>query len=147
MNFSDPLKFTGAVEIVRYDANNNEVERVNMHNLVVDTGKQLIAKYVTDVAADPITHMAVGTGSTAAAAGQTALTTEAGRVALSTKTASGAVMSFVGIYPPGTATGSLVEAGLFTAASAGTMLCRSVFSAITKGADDTVSITWSITVT
>jgi hypothetical protein len=40
----------------------------------------------------------------------------------------------------------VTEAGLFSAVSAGTLLCRTVFSVINKGAADTLGITWTVTV-
>ena len=45
------------------------------------------------------------------------------------------------------ATGAVTEAGIFNAASGGTMLCRTVFSVVNKGADDSLSVTWTITLT
>lgn len=146
MNFDDPIKFSGSVDIVKYDDNGTITEKIHVKNLVVDAGKALIAKLVSGNTATAVTHMAVGTSSTAAAASQTTLVTEVGRVALTTKTASANVMSFIGIFPAGTATGSLQEAALFNAASSGDMMCRSTFSSISKGANDTVSITWTITI-
>ncbi len=46
----------------------------------------------------------------------------------------------------GTGTGALTEAAVLNASSSGTMLCRTVFSAVNKGADDSVTITWTITI-
>ena len=43
-------------------------------------------------------------------------------------------------------TGAVTEAGIFNASSGGTMLCRTVFAVVNKGADDGMSITWQITV-
>lgn len=146
MDFIEPIKFSGQVNIVRLDQHGNVLEEVNVKNLVVDAGKALIAKLVTGTAATAVTHMALGTSSTAAAAGQTTLVAEAGRVSMTTKTASANVMSFIGIFPAGTGTGTLQEAGLFNASSAGDMMCRTVFSSITKGVNDSISITWTITV-
>lgn len=146
MNFIDPIKFSGLVDIVKYDEAGNVIERVHVKNLVVDSGKALIAKLVSGNVATAVTHMAVGTSSTAASANQTTLVAEVGRVTLTTKSASANVMSFIGIFPAGTGTGSLQEAALFNAASAGDMMCRSTFSPISKGANDTVSITWTITI-
>lgn len=143
---NDSLNLSGTVCICKYDANMNKVEELNIKNLVVTAGKSLIAQLITGNSSSSITHMAIGSGSTAAAAADTALVTELTRVILSAKNASSNVMSFVSIYNPGTGTGTIQEAGLFNAASAGTMLCRTTFSAITKAATDTVSITWTVTI-
>jgi hypothetical protein len=92
--------------------------------------------------------MGVGTGSTAAAAADTALGTEVDRngLAVSGGTATGAVVSYTGTWAPGDGTGALTEAGLFTASSGGVMLCRTVFPVVNKGADDTVTIVWDVTI-
>ena len=90
--------------------------------------------------------MALGANSTAAAIGNTALGSELGRVALSSDTASGAIVTYTASFPAGTATGAVVEAGVFNAASGGTMLCRTVFAVVNKGIDDAMAVTWAITV-
>jgi hypothetical protein len=55
-------------------------------------------------------------------------------------------VAYVATFPAGTGTGAVTEAGLFNASSAGTLLCRTVFSVINKGAADTLGITWTVTV-
>jgi hypothetical protein len=54
-------------------------------------------------------------------------------------------IAYVSSFEAGDATGAVTEAGIFNASSSGTMLCRVVFSAINKAADDTMSVTWTIT--
>jgi hypothetical protein len=93
-----------------------------------------------------MSHMAVGTGSTAAAAADTTLGTELNRQSLTSTTVTDNALAYVASYAAGTATGSLTEAGIFNASSAGTMLCRTVFGTVTKAADDSMTITWTITV-
>ena len=41
---------------------------------------------------------------------------------------------------------AIAEAGIFNAGAAGTMLARATFTAINKGASDTLAITWTVTV-
>jgi hypothetical protein len=65
---------------------------------------------------------------------------------LTSDTVAGAVVTYVATFGPGVGTGAIVEAGIFNAASSGTMLCRTVFSVVNKGADDAMTITWQITV-
>jgi hypothetical protein len=55
-------------------------------------------------------------------------------------------VTYVATFSAGTGTGAVVEAGIFNAASAGTMLCRTVFAVVNKGVDDAMTITWQITV-
>ena len=40
-----------------------------------------------------------------------------------------------------------LEAGIFNAATSGTMLCHVIFPVVNKQADDTMSVTWTITLT
>ncbi len=142
----DQLVVTGALKIVLADAEGNIKEDIEVKNLVVTVGKEFIAARMIGTTPAVMSHMAVGTGTTAAAVGNTALVTEVGRVALASSTRTGANIAYVATFPPGTGTGAITEAGLFNAASAGTLLCRSVFGVITKGAADTLGITWTVTV-
>jgi len=125
------------------------VKEQHEHNLVVNVGLAFIAGRLMGTPA-VMSHMAVGTGTTAAAVAQTALVTEAARVALGsttnvTTTVTNDAVQYVATFAAGTGTGALTEAGLFNAASAGTMLSRTVFSVVNKGALDTLTITWKIT--
>ena len=116
-------------------------------NLVVDAGKGWIAARMTEASIpDEMSHMAVGTDNTAAAGGQTTLVAEDARVALSTTTISTNTVEYAATFGAGTGTAALVEAGILNAASGGTLLCRTVFSVVNKGADDTLTITWTITI-
>ena len=93
-----------------------------------------------------MTHMAIGTDNTAAAAGNTALGNEAARQALTSTTVSSNTVEYVASFAAGTGTGAITEAGVLNAASGGTMLCRTVFSVVNKGASDSMTITWTITI-
>lgn len=144
--FQEELKMTGALKIEVFNPDGSIKETRDIKNLVVTTGKGFIASRMVGTAAAVISHMAVGTGATAAAAGDTALGAESARVAITSGTASGAVATYVATFPAGTGTAALTEAGLLNAASAGTLLCRTVFSVINKGANDAMTVTWTVTV-
>jgi hypothetical protein len=90
--------------------------------------------------------MAIGTGTNAAAAGDTTLQTEIDRNALTSNTASTNVLTMVGDWAAGDGTGAITEAGVLSASSSGTLFVRAVFSAINKAAGDTLSIQWTLTV-
>jgi hypothetical protein len=141
----DGLKITGAVEIKLFDKDGNVKDQRNIKNLVVTTGKEFIAARMVGTPA-VMSHMAIGSDNTAADIADTALGSELGRVALASSTSSGAVVTNTATFGAGVGTGAVVEAGTFNAGSAGTMLCRSVFAVVNKGADDGMSITWTITV-
>jgi hypothetical protein len=56
------------------------------------------------------------------------------------------VVTYVASFGAGTGTGAVTEAGILNASSGGTLLCRTEFSVVNKGANDSMSITWTITV-
>jgi hypothetical protein len=141
----DGLKITGAVEIKLFDKDGNVKDQRNIKNLVVTVGKEFIAERMVGTPA-VMSHMAIGSDNTAADIADTTLGSELGRVALASSTSSGAVVTNTATFGAGVGTGAVVEAGTFNAGSAGTMLCRSVFAVVNKGADDGMSITWTITV-
>jgi len=115
-------------------------------NLVVTAGKGFVASRMKDATTTAMTHMAIGTGSTAAAVSNTALGSQSARTTLTSTTVSGADITYVDTFPAGTGTGAITEAGLFNASSSGTMLCRTVFDVVNKGASDSMTITWTVTV-
>jgi hypothetical protein len=137
----DGLKLTGKLKIA---INGNTVQEIP--NLVVTDGKEYVASRMKDATATAMSHMAIGTGSTAAAAGDAALGTEAGRVALTSTTVSSNEVAYVATFGAGTGTGAITEAGILNASSNGTLLCRTVFSVVNKGSADSMTITWTVTV-
>ncbi|MDH3257330.1 MAG: phage tail protein [Nitrospinota bacterium] len=108
--------------------------------MIVDSGLQHIADQLSDQGQVSMSHMAVGTGTSAEAASQTALQTESARVALTSKTRSDKKVVYVGDFPAGVGTGALTEVGLLNAASAGALLSRVVFPVKNKGPSDTLKI-------
>lgn len=142
----DSIKMTGELRITVTNPEGNITQETVVPNLVVTSGKDFIAERMKDATTTAMSHMAIGTGSTAAAAGNTALGTEAGRVSLTSTTVTANAVAYVATFGAGTGTGAITEAGLFNASSGGDMLCRTVFSVINKGAADTLGITWTVTV-
>ena len=138
---NDGLKLTGKLKIA---LNGETVQEVN--NLVVTDGKEYVASRMKDATATAMSHMAIGSGSTAAAAGNSALGSELGQVALTSTAVSGAVVSSTATFAAGTGTGAVTEAGILNASSSGDLLCRTVFSVVNKGASDSMTITWTVTV-
>ena len=143
---NDSIKVTGELKLTLTRPDGNVKHEVIIPNLVVTTGKNYIASRMKDASATAMSHMAIGTGNTAAAAGNTALGSEAGRVALTSTTVSNNDVAYVATFPAGTGTGALTEAGIFNASSSGTLLCRTVFSVINKASADTLGITWTVSV-
>jgi hypothetical protein len=147
----DDLEITGALQI----SLNDEIVH-QCDNLVVTTGKNWVASRFKDTVSGGFTqkaemsHMALGSGSTAAAVGDTALGTElaSSRIVLTTDggTVSNATVQYDATWSSSHGAYAIQEAGIFNAASGGDMLARTVFAVINKGTDDTVTISWTITV-
>jgi hypothetical protein len=148
MAFGESGGFTGELELVLRDKNGTVKEKRTEKNLLVNVGLNAILDRLVGTSEAVMSHMALGSGTQAVAAGNTALQTQLGsREAIDTSTVTGAAVAYVCLFEAGDATGTVTEAGIFNASSSGTMLCRSVFSAITKAASDSLSVTWTITVT
>jgi hypothetical protein len=145
MQTLESLKASGSLNILITRADGS-TESTQVKNLVVNSGLNYIVSRMKDTTLDAMSHMAVGSGSTAAAGGNTALGTELGRVALTSTTVSTNTIEYVALFPAGTGTGTVTEAGVFNNSSGGTMLCRTVFGVVTKDVGDSMSITWTITV-
>ncbi len=137
---NEELKLTGHVTVTVNDTVVQEIP-----NLVVTAGKGYVASRMKDTTATAMSHMAVGTNSTAAAAGDSALGAEAGRVALTSTAVSDNTITYVATFPAGTATAALVEACIVNATSGGTMLCRTVYAPVNKAASDAMTVSWVIT--
>ncbi len=124
--------------------------RVTHKNLVVTTGRNHIADQLSTLAEASMSHMAIGTGTTAQILADTSLQSELSRKALLTKDQGTGLdahqVVYVTEWPAGEGTGAITEAGIFNAAAAGTMLCRTVFPVKNKGASDTLSLTWTISI-
>jgi hypothetical protein len=145
MNLNEIFKLTGKVHVTLTNEYGEIVEQ-RATNLVVTTGKDFTASRMVGTASNIMSHMAVGSDNTAAAVGNTALGAELGRVALTAGTASGNVVTYTATFGAGVGTGGIQEAGIFNASSGGTMLCRVVFAVVNKGSNDTMAITWTVTV-
>ena len=137
----DGLALTGALTIAV-----NDVVVQETNNLVVTAGKEWVADRMNN-ANTVMTHMALGTGTTGSTdATKTTLVTEIDRNALTSTTVSGNTIAYACTWAAGDGTGAITEAGIFDAASAGDMLARTVFSVVNKGAADSITITWTITI-
>lgn len=147
-NLTEALKATGQVSISHLDASGAVINEFRVPNLVVTTGKNHIAAKIAATTNSPasMTHMAIGTGTGTPGASDSTLGTEVGRVSLSSTSVSTNTVTYTATFPAGTGTGSITEAGVFNAASAGTMLCRTTFPVVNKAAGDTIAITWVVTV-
>lgn len=146
---NENLKLSGQLNIVLKDKAGNVKDSREVKNLVVNAGLAYIASRMTGTAKSVMSHMALGSGTTAAAASQTDLVSILGsREGLDSTTISGTnneKVVYEAGFEAGDATGAVTEAGIFNAATGGDMLCRTTFSVVNKAADDTMTVTWTIT--
>lgn len=152
MNLQEDLKMKGELTIRVFDRDGNIKEAKHVPNLVVTIGKTYIASRMVGTAANVMSHMAIGTGTGAPAAGDQGLGTEAYRQALTSFSASGNTVTATATFAAGNGTGAITEAAIFNNASGGdgtltrAMLCRTTFPVVNKATGDSIAITWTVTV-
>jgi len=142
-------RFRGDVKLVLTGADGTIKGRRHVNNLVVNVGLFHIMDRLADSQDEAaMGWAAIGNDNTAVIAGDTALFGELGRVALTSKVqgtgGNANQLTYSATIPAGTGTGTIVEAGIFNANSAGIMLARSVFSPIVKSAGDSIDIQWQL---
>lgn len=116
---NDSIQVTGTWNFIWSDKDGNEIRRRTEKNLVVTTGLQAIAAILIDeLAQDCAVYLAMGTGSTAAAAGNTTLGTETVRKIVTTKTRSSGTVIYRFYFLTGEAVGDFTEWGVFLEATA-----------------------------
>lgn len=159
---SEGLRLKGTVDMVLYDELGKVKDERHFDNLIVDTGVEGVASRIAPHngsvnPASPFNYIALGSGSTAVTAGDTALSAELpiganyarlqDTQAAYSATESGKKLILSVTFLPGQGTGTLRESGVFNAASSGDMLSRQTFADIQKAAGDTLTVTWTITLT
>lgn len=137
------IKMLGKVTIIK---NGEKVKEIK--NLIVNTGlASMSALLLADISETAYDYIAIGTGTTAAAAGDTALGTEqmreAGTGTQVTTTVTNDTAHLESTFNI-TSTLAITEAGMFNAASSGTMLNRQVFSAVNVVDGDTLVVKWDV---
>ena len=152
----ESLGLSGQVHIVLRDKYGFIREERYGPNLVVTDGKEEVARLISSasLSGDDFEYIAIGDNATAEAAGQTALSSEissaggervAGYVSIQTTSVSNDTCQFVTTYNF-TASFTVQESGLFNHTSAGDMLCRQTFTALSVSSADALTVTWKIRV-
>jgi hypothetical protein len=145
MKLADAIRLRSNVHIeVRNAATGALLRQIDGHNLVTLAGRNLVRDALSGISVD-ITHLAVGTGTTAVDASDTAMETEVLRGILTRTMRNSGQVVFDYYLASGDANGSeLTEAGLFDAASSGTLFAHYVHAAISKSSSITVTYRWTI---
>jgi len=147
MELNGNVKLTGHINFRLFDANGVLKDERDIKNVVVTVGKAYMATWLATATQSDyfMKYVGLGTGTSAASASDTALQTELSTREVGTLSATSNVWESVSNFAAGINTGSITEAGIFSASSGGTMLARQVFTAIPKGASDSLQVTWQIT--
>lgn len=142
----DEARVEDNVTIEVRDTAGNLLERITTHNLVVDTGLSMQAARLQHGSTVPgLTHLALGTGTAAPAASNTALGAEKFRDVITQYIPATRKLTVRYYLATGAANGhSLTECGLFNAASGGTLYARATHAAIAKTSDKTVTYSWEL---
>jgi hypothetical protein len=148
MNTKEVLKVTGEMYIKVFNSEGELKEKVHVPNLVVTSGREWIASRITATPDTAMTSVALGSDNTTPVVGDLALTTELDRANITSQIAVNNITTYESTFAAGVGTGAITEAGIFnsTAASSGTMLCRTIFNVVNKSATDIMTISWSITI-
>ena len=126
----------GSVEVRRKD------------NIILNVGFDFVADAIGNGSARPavMSYTAVGTGTTATNAEQTALVAELARKAATYSHTTGTkVFTFSTYFGKGEATGAITEAGICNASGGGIFLDRVTFNVINKDADDEFTTNFQFT--
>ena len=138
----DSLKIVGTLRIFK-----NGKLVATEKNLVVATGLNVIANRLIGTSKNALSHMGIGTGTTAPTASDTALENQKStRLAGTSIVATAGVVTITATFPGSSYAGTITEAGLFNAASLGEIISRVLLSVPQVVAyADALTIEWSLT--
>lgn len=116
-------------------------------NMILNGGFDFICDAIGNPSrGNPISHIALGTSTTAADPAQTGLLTEIARLSGTySHTTNTKYFTLTAAFPAGVATGNITEACVVNAGSGGTKLNRLTFTAVDKQPDDTLMAIFTFT--
>jgi len=140
------ISIKGHLKLVLYDQQGNVKDQRTIHNLITNAGFDGICEAVSGNYSGAYKYIALGNGTSAAASNNAALENEIARGSGTySHTAGTKTFTITYSFGPGNGTWAISEAGVFNAASGGTLLCRQTFPVVNKGSADTLQITWTFT--
>ena len=142
------VKLVGKWKAVLERGAGNVIQEEEGFNVICTSGLHALVDYLCSAAAsatqNTFSYIAIGSDNTSEAATDTALGTELSRHT-GTVTAFTAVYQVKATFASGSGTGNVYEYGLLNANTGGKMLSRDTEGLITKGANDTLTVTAQIT--
>lgn len=145
MAFREKITLSGKLDIKLFDKNGKLKIHRQVPNTITSLGKEYIADRLGSRTLAAMSNMAIGTSTPSA----TALGVELNRRIFKTNTSTGATWTYSAEWNiDDEVSGTVTEAGVFNADSGlgGTMLCSSSFTGIVKALNDSLTITWTLTV-
>lgn len=143
----DRITLKGDV-VLELRRNGKVIEREELHNLIVNDGKERVAKLLNGISAATFGFIGIGTGTTAPTTGDTTLETEITRADTTESYESGYKAVFEKTFSFGSGeVYDITEAGVFDqlTPSGSTMLDRFTFSP--KSVDSDIDLYVKITIT
>ena len=134
--------------VIRTDGKVDDYGTIQFGRVVTTAGVNFIVDaFQNTTEVENFHYHGMGTGNTAESAADTALVTEVETRATGTQAegSSANIFSTVGTITA-TAARAVVEHGIFSASSSGTLLDRSVFSTINLASGDSIQFTYQLTV-
>lgn len=148
LKLGDKGKISGEIWVYKHNADGTKTLVRNTKNVILNVGKDFLAAWLKESQASGfMNHIAVGSDGTAAQASDTGVITPIGVRVLGTLDNPGAsnILENTATFGPGVATGAWQEAALYSEITGGTSFARQTFGVLTKGALDTFSLVWQIT--
>lgn len=145
VNASSVIVGIGIVSAVLFGPDGSILNAAAGCNLITDLGKAAAIDRLQAASVAVHDYIAIGTGATAAAAGDTTLVTEVARIQGTLSQPDAVTDRCVATFSAGTGTGVIAEAGRLNAASSGNLFARYVLgSTINKTASDALTMTYDI---
>ncbi len=139
------LEIHGKLTITKTDKDGNTTT-TEVPNLVVATGKTVIAARLAGNTAAVMATMGIGTGTSPATTADTTLGSQVwlNNLAVAGGTPSANTVVYSATFNPSQPATSqaITEAAVFN--SSNVMLCRTVFPVINKQTTDTITISWTV---
>jgi hypothetical protein len=149
-SLNDSFKLTGSVTVKLIGPDGVVKQEHTNSNLVVTIGKSYLATWLAanSQAGKFMPYIGLGNVATGPASGDIQLNSECTAPgysrSLGTLSSLSNVWTNSATFAPGNGTDAIVEAGLFTASTSGTMLAHQTFPVYNKQAGDTMTVTWNI---
>jgi hypothetical protein len=154
-NIAGMLDLYGHFSIDHY-RNGELIDHREIDNVITNAGKAIVSGLMlVDVGGTAFDYIAIGEGTAAAAATDTALGSEiasgggergTGTGTRTTTTTTNDTAQLVKTFTF-TSSFAVTETGIFNASSGPTLLARQVFAAVNVASGDTLTITWKIQLT